>query len=226
MKRLLSVLAAIVVGGAVGAPSRVSAEGFLDLYIGGAFTQDSSLDFEISPFPDFSVPAEWNSSFAGGIRGGYWFQGRAKWLGLAGDLSYFQADVATADVANAPPVVSASAVESFTFHLVPISPLVMLRIPLLTGDGFDGGRLQPYGAIGPGLIVSILTNDAVSGAEVGFNVGLDARVGVTAMLTPLIGLFVEYRYTDVDVEITDSFDDKIKTSLQTNHVNGGLALRF
>jgi opacity protein-like surface antigen len=218
MKKVLSVLTAIIVGGVVAAPSHVWAEGFLDAYVGGAFTQDSSLDFEISGVPNFSVPVEWKNSVAGGIRGGYWFQGRAKWLGLAGDVSYFQADVDKA--------IGIPASSLVTFHMLPISPLVMLRVPLLTGDGFDGGRFQPYGAIGPGLFVSILTIDTASGAEVGFNVGLDARVGVTAMLTPLIGLFVEYRYTDVDVEVTDSFDDKVKTSLQTNHVNGGLALRF
>jgi opacity protein-like surface antigen len=103
----------------------------------------------------------------------------------------------------------------------------MLRIPLLAGDEFKGGRVQPYGAIGPGLFVSLLTSDlAPDQIDVGFDVGLDARVGVTGMLTPTFGLFLEYRYTDVDVEITDSADDKIRSSLQTNHVNGGIALRF
>ncbi len=113
MRRLILALAAIAVGGAVAAPSRVSAQGFLDIYVGGAFTRDSSIDFETF-LGDVSVPVEWGDSFAGGVRGGYWFQGRAKWLGLGADLSYFQADVGRV----------------VTFHLIPISTLAMVRLPL------------------------------------------------------------------------------------------------
>ena len=102
----------------------------------------------------------------------------------------------------------------------------MVRLPLFTGDGFENGRIQPYAAVGPGFFLSVLTNASLIGTEVGFDVGLDARAGVTVMLTSRFGLFVEYRYTDVDVETTGGFGSKATSSLQTNHVNGGVALRF
>ena len=209
MRRFFLVLAAIAVGGTVAAPLRVSAQGFLDIYIGGAFTRDSSIDFE-TVLGDFSLPGDWDGSVAGGVRGGYWFQGWAKWIGLGADISYFQADPSSL----------------VTFHLVPISTLAMVRLPLFTGDGFENGRLQPYTAIGPGFFLSVLTNAAVFGTGAGFDVGLDARAGVTVLLTSRFGLFIEYRYTDVDVETTGGFGSKATSSLQTNHVNGGVALRF
>jgi hypothetical protein len=60
-----------------------------------------------------------------------------------------------------------------------------------------------------------------SGADVGFDAGLDIRAGVAVLLTGGFGLFAEYRRTDVDMKIGD-----IKTTVETDHISGGIALRF
>jgi opacity protein-like surface antigen len=191
----------------------------LDVYIGGAFTDDSSVRFETFAFGNFSIPTEWDDSVAAGLRGGYWLPGPLRWLGLGADLSYFKAEVSSLG-----PGLPAGG--TLKFHLVPLSPLAMVRIPLLRDDGFEGGRIQPYAAVGPGLFLSILTSDVTSGSEAGFDVGLDARAGVAVMLTSTLGLYAEYRRTDVNVNISDSFNDEVKSKLKTDHINGGLALRF
>ena len=60
----------------------------------------------------------------------------------------------------------------------------------------------------------------------GFDAGLDVRAGLTVLLARNFGLFAEYRRTDVDVKVTDSSGDKVKTNLESDHVSGGIAFRF
>src|SRR4030095_15103061 len=65
------------------------AEGFVDLRVGGALTEDNYV--EIDPpggGGSFEFPTEYEDSVTGGVRGGYWFES-LPWLGLAGDVSYF-----------------------------------------------------------------------------------------------------------------------------------------
>ena len=201
----VALLAGVVCLAAAGP---VSSEGFLDLYVGGAYTEDAG-----GSFGGVSAPLSFDNAVAGGIRGGYWFQGAARWLGIGLDMSYFGPD----------------ALAGTNLHMIPITPMLMVRIPLFARDGFEHGQFQPYAAVGPGMFVSVLTIDVpgIDDVGAGFDVGLDVRAGVAVMLTRVVGLFVEYRRTDVDVEISSfDFAGKFKTNLTSNHVNGGLALRF
>jgi len=199
------VVAGVLAACVLAAASPVSAETMLDLYVGGAFTEDSTLEIDTIGFMG-SLPADWRDSVVGGVRVGHWFGGPLKWFGLAADLSYFQPEVAGGVL---------------ELHLVPITPLVMVRIPLFADEGHEGGRLQPYAGVGPGLFTGVLTSNVTSGADVGFDAGLDIRAGVAVLLTGGFGLFAEYRRTDVDMKIGD-----IKTTVETDHISGGIALRF
>lgn len=209
-RHVITPLLCAVATAAALAPRAAVAETMLDLYLGGSYTDDSTLRFDTTPpFPDQEVG--WDDSFAFGLRAGHWFGGSLRWFGLAGDLSYFRPEAVGGIV---------------ELHVVPITPMAMVRIPLLADERFVGGRLTPYAGVGPGLVTSVLTSNAVSGANVGFDVGLDVRAGVTIMLSRVFGLFAEYRYTDVDVKVEDGFGDSIETPLASNHINAGIALRF
>ncbi len=211
-----SALALIAIGG-ISLAGPVSAEGMLDIYLGGAFTEHSDFDIDTSAFGSLSAPATWSDSFAVGLRGGYWLEAFGNWLGFAGDVSYFAPEISKFFGVSVP--------ES-TFHTAAITPLVMLRVPLLTVEEGGNPRLQPYFGIGPGLFTSIFEVDGVDGVEAGFAVGLDLRVGVAGLVTRHFGLFIEYRRTQFDMNIEDDFGDELDTKIKSNHVNGGVALRF
>jgi len=149
-----------------------------------------------------------------GVRGGYWSETRP-WLGIAGDLSFFEAESKTAH-----------------FQIVPVSVLLMLRVPLLVSEELPKGRLQPYGALGPMFVFRHSAADfrpdlqkkvaVTSGA-----LGAEARVGLTWLLNRRVGVFAEYRLTHVSMpDGSDKSGERIDTELNTNHLLGGVSLRF
>lgn len=209
----------VFAGCVVGVTPRASAEGFTDIYIGGAFSDASTNGVQQQPGFAYSLDTS-SSSWEGGLRGGYWFGGRAKWVGLAADVSYFQPAHVNVDLGLGSFIV----VDPIAVNVLAATPLLMLRLPLLAGPEFEGGRLQPYAAVGPGLFTSFVTQN--SWTETDFDVGVDVRAGLAVMLIRHLGLFVEYRYTDFDVTITDAWGLGVESTLSTNHVNAGLALRF
>src|SRR5688572_3395651 len=103
----ISALAGLIFAFAVASlwtPHGARAEGFADLRVGGAFTEDGDVDVDVGPVT-FSGETEYEDSVTGGGRAGYWF---LSWLGLAADVSYFAPD----DDAGGPEV-----------DVIPISPL-------------------------------------------------------------------------------------------------------
>ena len=46
--------------------------------------------------------------------------------------------------------------------VIPISPLLMLRAPLVTDEEFPNGRLQPFVGVGPGIFVSLVDFDGAT----------------------------------------------------------------
>lgn len=231
------------------APAAAVAEGFFDIYVGAAFPEDSRVKVETddpglnsSGTPDGAVfraaypqggDYNWETSPSVGLRGGYWFEFEEippSFFGLGLDLSYYRAfeDTDFAEV---------------NVWATPITPLLMLRLPLGYSERFPGGRVQPYAAVGPGFTLTAATAD-MSNLGVGlddfedatFDVGLDARAGLAIQLARSFAIFGEYKYTYLKPHFEDSVDDlaaadfdtevDIKPKLKTHHIVFGVSFRF
>jgi len=197
-----------------------AAEGFVDLYFGGAFTEDERIDSNaagvgLTPGPG---RVSFDDALAGGLRGGYWIDA-APFLGVALDASGFamERDFGPADGGIA---------------VIPLSALLMVRLPLGATDELPQGRIQPYGAVGPGAFVSVLGIDIDGLDDFGdatLDLGLDVRAGLKFQIVKWLAVFAEYRYTHVQPDWKDDVegaDVRIDTELATHHVNVGLGFHF
>jgi hypothetical protein len=193
------------------------AEGFLDVQAGATFTGDADLVSDSAGFVTVS-PTAFLPSGTLGMRGGYWFEA-LPWLGLAGDLSYF---TAFEDFGGEPARI----------HVVPLSFLLMLRVPLLRSENLPQGRVQAYGAIGPGVFVSAVDLELPGASDfqgATADAGLDARVGVEVRILRWLGLFAEYRYTSFRPTWPDLIAGTpvtLSTELDSNHILLGAGFHF
>jgi hypothetical protein len=156
---------------------------------------------------------------AGG-RVGFYFD-RLPWLGFALNGSWFRPEE---DFGN-----------GVKFDVAPISLLVLARIPLAVCPAFPHGRFHPYLGVGPSAVYSRFKQDLAHLGLPGkltddrFDVGLDARGGLTWMLTRTIGLFGEYRFTYVKPECETTLlglSTTTEIELAVHHVAAGVTLRF
>jgi hypothetical protein len=188
-----------------------SAEWFLDAYGGVSMTADA--DVTIRSGQTFDDTVSFDTEGMGGGRIGYWLQG-LPWLGFAADVSYFA------------PAGEGSTVET-RLEVIPLTPLVMFRLPLLTSFEFPNGRLQPYLGAGPGFFMTSVKVDVPGLGEENtdwqFEVGADVRAGITFMITPAFGTFIEGRYT---VFSTDPGGQSTDFDVETVHVAGGISIRW
>jgi opacity protein-like surface antigen len=205
----IAFLAALVLV-ALPAPNAARAEGFVDLRVGGAFTEDNDVGFDppggAGPF-DF--PTQYEDSVTGGVRGGYWFES-LPWLGLAGDVSYFAPDDDTSFGAE--------------YDVIPLSPLLMGRVPIATSEEFPHGRVQPFIGVGPGIFVSLADFGAGADDET-VEVGADLHAGLNVQVTRMVSVFAEYRYTYVEPEFEVQGVD-IEPELSTHHIGVGAGFHF
>jgi opacity protein-like surface antigen len=221
------------------------AEGFLDLYFGVGFLEDSHIDTDADDIfvkDDLAFTyrgdTEWEDSPSLGLRGGYWFgQYGPSFIGVGLDLSYYQA-------------VQDRGFAKFEAAVTPMTPLLMLRIPLGYDEDFPGGRVQPYVAVGPSFTLAyahvetdeIFPSNSADFAyddfdEAGFGVGFDGHAGLAVQLAPSFALFGEYRYTyvephfeeDLEVASTPFFFEtevEFEPELETHHIVFGASFRF
>ncbi len=192
----------------VGRPA--SAEWFLDAYGGVSITSDADVTVPNGGTAEDAV--SFDTEAMGGGRIGYWLEG-LRWLGVAGDVSYFApaGDGTTAEV---------------RLEVIPLSPLVMFRLPLLESPEFTKGRLQPYLAVGPGFFMNSVKVDGPGGEQSTdwqFEVGVDARAGLAFMITPTIGTFIEGRYTWFS---TNPGGRSTEIDIETFHFAGGISIRW
>jgi opacity protein-like surface antigen len=183
------------------------AEGFVDLRIGGSFTEDNDVEVD-TPGGSGSFETEYEDSVTGGVRGGYWFES-LPWLGVAGDVSYFAPDQ---DTSGGP-----------EYDVIPISPLLMLRAPLVTSEEFPHGRVQPFVGVGPGIFVSLADFGTEDDETV--EVGADLHTGLNVQVTRMVSVFAEYRFTYVEPEFEVGGAD-IEPELSTHHVGVGAGFHF
>lgn len=159
------------------------------------------------------------SAASAGLRAGYWLE-RLPLVGVAGDISFYNARGAGLDV-----------------EAIPLTVLALVRLPLFSSREFSQGRLQPYVGIGPSLVLQQATVDfrpALPSPITGwsFASGWDARAGLAIPLSSRLSLFTEWRLTQQRLEVknTPLFNlgahDRISTTLTTQHYLFGFALRF
>jgi hypothetical protein len=180
-----------------------AAEPFVDLYLGAAMTQDSELRISGSGLTG-GGPESYDTSFTAGGRVGYWF-GTPGWLGVAIDASFFK--------------------PATDITVIPVSALLMLRVPLLKDDNFPHGRLQPYIGAGPGVFFS----KARAPLDDSVDLGADVRGGLAFLITRNISVFAEYRFTHVRPEFGFDFfglNAKSETTFDTHHAVAGVGFRF
>ena len=165
-----------------------------------------------------SVKSIFEPSVSIGLRGGYWFES-FPWLGLAADLSYFAPHE---DFGG----------EAAKIRVVPLSFLLALRVPLLRSERIPQGRVQPYGAIGPGVFISTVqleVPDFDDFQSVTADVGLDVHVGVEVQILRWLGVFLEYRHTRFAPAWTDRVADfpvELSTQLSSHHLLVGAGFHF
>ena len=221
-KTLLAVTVFALIGVT---PALIRAEWLTDVYLGAAITDDSEVKVD-SYFPreSASEKTSYGTSFTFGGRFGYWMD-FFHYLGLALDLSYFQADS-----------------EKVDFSIVPLSLLFMLRWPLLTSEDYPHGKIQPYLGGGPSAIyydMSVDLRPAVSDkvSDWSFDTGWDFRAGLLWQFHKNFGVFGEYRYTHYKINYKDKTADwilgfeprtrvKVETPLDTHYFLTGISLRF
>jgi len=196
---VLSVV--LIASGARGEP-------FVDLRVGGAFTEDNDVELRFGG-ASATFPTEYEDSPTGGVRGGYWFD-VLPWVGIAADVSYFAPDD---DTLGGP-----------EYDVIPVSPLLMGRIPIATSEEYPHGRLQPFLGVGPGIFVSLIDFDDGSDDET-VEVGLDLHAGMNVQLTPLVSVFAEYRYTYFEPEF-EIQNLEIEPELSTHHFGIGVGFHF
>ena len=216
-------------------PSRASGEPFLDVYGGVAETQSASVTAQHRDCSGdallFSLCSSWTKGTtkvdfetAGtfGMRAGYWFE-RVPWLGLAGDVSFFEAEG-----------------RDVRFKIVPVSLLLMLRLPLLATEEIPKGRLQPYFGAGPSLFYQDASVDFRPQVDKkvslsSWGVGLDTRIGLAWQVHRRVALFTEYRFTYLPISMDNESDSfglhaaatrHVDATLNTHHLLAGISFRF
>ena len=216
---------------AIASPQPAAAEFFIEAYGGPSFPEDDRLrcgGCQNLGLPQLNRTRTDFDDVSGtvGLRGGYWLPGWAKFVGVGLDFSFYSA--------------SDDGVAELDILAAPVTPLLMLRLPLLTSDAFPNGQLQPYGAVGPGFTLTIADAD-LSRFEIfedfvdsKLDVGIDARGGISFQLDEHIAVFSEYRYTRVDLNYDDEvdfdfgpdIDVRFETRLAVHHAVAGVSFRF
>ncbi|MDH3602183.1 MAG: porin family protein [Candidatus Tectomicrobia bacterium] len=206
-------------------PHTADAEFFIDAYAGGAFTRESDVSFSIlDTVANASIDTD-DSLIVGG-RLGYWF-GFFPWIGLALDVSYFEMEGDPPSSFGDEQLPTIDNLGKANFEILPISALVMLRLPRLVSPLALLTRLNPYAAIGPAVFLTRVDFEGFEAA--GTALGLDIRVGFRWEFLPVFGVFAEYRYTRVEDDFQDSLRDfpaSLDVNFTTHHVLGGISLRF
>ena len=197
-------------------PTRpAGAEVFVDLYGGGAFTRDA--DITIHDGAPLNATLKFDTEATGGGRVGYWLTGAGlPWLGFGVDVSYYAPATSAADV-------------DARLQVIPISALVLLRIPLLADPEVPTGRVQPYIGGGPSLVATRVKLDAPALGErfsdTVAELGADLRAGLTFMLTRNVGVFAEGRYLFFTTK-PGAHSFGVDLDIETFQALGGLTLRF
>jgi opacity protein-like surface antigen len=211
----------------------VSAEWYADLYGGGAFTTKHNTE---SALPGFTVTAhdvKFDTAGTVGGRAGIWFD-RLPWLGVGLDVFHFRPTIGGGQTVEitAPGLSGTATIQTINMSVFGLGfDVLRLRLPLLQGEEYPAGRLQPYLTAGPAVFwtqakdttnLPLQANQSNTDMSVGVKVG----AGTSYQLTPLIGLFGEYRFTHFEAQHQFAGPVQLSETFNTHHLIGGLSFRF
>jgi len=177
-----AILLLLLIVFAVFIPTAASGEWFGDVYFGLHTSQADNMEIKINGTPIKTVDDSDTGQIFGG-RIGYWFED-VSWLGLAGDLNFSELNFGEIDIG-----------------VGSLSALVMARLKLKPSEKYPKGRIQPYIGVGPGFFYGGMSEFIAEVPPSGFvledtyfNMGLDARGGVTILIKESYGVLVEYGF--------------------------------
>ena len=230
MKQIKLLLITLILGILIFNLQLARAEIFVNLYAGWSLGADKDLTYMV-PQEKETERADFSNSLAIGYRFGYWLDS-ARWAGLALEASHFKHDI------------HQRGIDKGHLRIIPISGLLMFRIPLLKTDIYPEGELLFYGGIGPAIFLSnikyevanskisdLLGIPGISGnySDQSVDIGLDIRAGIEKMIRENISLFCEYRYTHFKPDFEEDVwvnMVKIETEVNTHHVLIGFTYHY
>ncbi len=233
--RTLTALIVTITGLAVAAPA--SAEWFVDLYIGGAFTEKHDVDTQFIPSGAqvSTLDVSFNNSFTGGLRGGYWlpFDVGPLNFGFGVDFSHFAPNISRQTRAFCAQFCVNATFEDVDLSVWVIGFDALLRAPLLKSAEFPHGQLQPYFRVGPAIFVADANDRSnfapANQSDSDTSIGVKLGVGVAWLFTKNIGVFTEYRYTHFSPEFTfqnGGATANVSTSVNSHYLLAGVTFRF
>lgn len=219
-------------------PAPASAEFQLDVYAGGALTQNVDLSFTGLGGNGSTGGMNVGNTFAFGGRVGYWFDS-LPWLGFAVDAFQFSPTIPSQSVLGSFAGLGgvSGQAQSLNLTIQAVSFELKARLPLLKGGAYPQGRLQPYVLAGPAIFFAeladtsnfVVNNQSNSDTEVGVKAG----AGVAFQIIPQIAVFGEYRFTHFSPSwnFTNSLTNPsssfgVSTTINTSQFVIGLSFRF
>lgn len=229
----LTALMVTIAGPGFATPA--SAEWFVDLYLGGAFTEKHDVDTEFPAGVVSALDVSFNKSFTGGLRGGYWlpFDVGPLNFGLGVDFSHFAPNIDRQSTVFCGNFCANGVFDDVDLSVWVIGFDALLRAPLLKSAAFPNGQLQPYFRVGPAIFVAHANdrNNFSPGDQTDSDtsVGVKLGTGVTWLFTRNVGVFGEYRYTHFSPEFTfrdGGVSANVSTSINTHSLLFGATFRF
>jgi opacity protein-like surface antigen len=233
MQRLVQTACAVTATAFILTPNLLNAEWYTDIYGGGAFTTRHNTETTLPGFTVTAHDVRFDTSATVGGRAGVWLD-RIPWLGVGLDVFHFHPTIGGGQSVEVtgPGLNSTVTVQTINVSVLGLGfDVLRLRLPLLQGEAFPHGRLQPYLTAGPALFwtrVKDTTNlgPPANQSNTDMSVGVKAGVGISYQVTQLIGLFGEYRFTHFEAQHEFAGPVQLSETFNTHHLLGGVSLRF
>ena len=234
VQKLVSIACLAILIGLAPRPALVSAEWYADIYGGVAFTTKHNTETALPGFTVTAHDVKFDTSGTVGGRVGVWFE-RIPWLGVGVDIFHFHPTIGGGQIIE----ISAPGLSGITATIQTINVSVLglgfdvlrVRLPLLQDEEFPHGRLQPYLTAGPALFWTRARDTTnlpppANQSDTDMSVGVKVGAGTSYQLTPLIGLFGEYRFTHFESQHNFAGPIQLTETFNAHHAIGGLSFRF
>jgi len=211
----------------------VNAEWYADIYGGGAFTTRHNTKTALPGFTVTAHDVKFDTSGTVGGRTGVWLD-RIPWLGMGVDVFHFQPTIGGGQTLEitAPGLSTTATTQTIDVSVLGLGfDVLRLRLPLLQGEDYPQGRLQPYLTAGPALFWTRLKDTTnlpppANQSDTDMSVGVKVGVGASYQLTHLIGLFGEYRFTHFQAQHDFAGPVQLSETFNTHHLIAGLSFRL